>query len=281
MGAERDDKKPGSKPSLSFAKLNDSLKKFYADSARNCDEYEKNVFIMTRFLKGNKTLEAIDQTIRSTLSSRGLYGHRADDRCYPDDRNLWDNVCTYMHGCKYGVAVLEDILKNEFNPNVALEYGYMRALQKPVLLLKELRFQPRADILGTIWEEFDVLNIEESISSALSRWMDDLDSREVEMVQIGKTNFPRELEEARKFYHKDYMYKGPREIRVQVVFPTPFKKQVKDVVVSLQKIDLGDTICRLLVRAENVRLTGFELCFETWQDSKVYDAIASWVAVGE
>ena len=57
----------------------------------------------------------------------GLMGHRADDRCYPNDRNLWDNVCTYMFCCKYGVHILEDIMADEFNPNVALEYGFMRA----------------------------------------------------------------------------------------------------------------------------------------------------------
>ena len=53
----------------------------------------------------------------------------------------------------------------------------------------------------------------------------------------------------------------------------------------LQKIDLGDyrrpIINRLMVRAENIRLAGFDLCFETWADSKVYDAAASWIAVGE
>jgi hypothetical protein len=35
----------------------------------------------------------------------------------------------------------------------------MRALGKPVLLLKEKRMKPRADILGTLWEEFDILDV--------------------------------------------------------------------------------------------------------------------------
>jgi nucleoside 2-deoxyribosyltransferase len=69
---------------------------------------------------------------------------------------------------------LENILQNEFNPNVALEYGFMRALGKPVLLLKEKRMAPRADILGTLWEEFDMVeSIEETISRAIHRWVDD------------------------------------------------------------------------------------------------------------
>jgi hypothetical protein len=60
-----------------------------------------------------------------------------------------------MVGCRFGIAVPEDILVAEFNPNVALEYGFMRALGKPTLLLKEQRMLPRADILGTLWGQFD------------------------------------------------------------------------------------------------------------------------------
>jgi len=154
-------------------KLIAPLEAFLADNSKLCEDYYKNVFIMTRFQPGNKTLEAIDKTLRDSLRLRGLVGHRADDRCYPTDRNLWDNVCTYMVGCKYGVAVLENILQDEFNPNVALEYGFMRALGKSTLLLKEKRMAPRADILGTLWEEFDILDIEGTIKSAVNRWLDD------------------------------------------------------------------------------------------------------------
>jgi hypothetical protein len=156
-----------------YNKLIEPLETFLGDSARECTNYFRNVFIMTRFQPGNKTLETIDTTIRAALRSRGLVGHRADDRCYPTDRNLWDNVCTYMIGCKYGVAVLENILQDEFNPNVALEYGFMRALGKPTLLLKEKRMAPRADIIGTLLEQFDILNIETTITHAINRWADD------------------------------------------------------------------------------------------------------------
>jgi hypothetical protein len=157
-----------------YKKLIEPLEAFFRDQTRGCADYSKNVFIMTRFQPGNKTLETIDKTIRSAVKTYGLVGHRADDGCYPTDRNLWDNVCTYMIGCKYGIAVLENILQNEFNPNVALEYGFMRALGKPVLLLKEKRMAPRADILGTLWEEFDMLEgIEMTIGDAINRWVHD------------------------------------------------------------------------------------------------------------
>lgn len=157
-----------------YSKLTEPIHLFLSNSINGCDDYNKNVFIMTRFVRGNDTLERIDKAIRSTLIANGLKGHRADDRCYPSDRNLWDNVCTYMICCKFGIAVLENIIQDEFNPNVALEYGFMRAFGKPTLLLKEMRFKPRADILGTLWETFDILDIETSISSAIQSWIKDL-----------------------------------------------------------------------------------------------------------
>lgn len=158
----------------SHTKLEQPVRALLADSLNGCGDYEKNVFIMTRLQQGNRELEGIDRTIRTALSAHGLRGHRADDRCYVQDRNLWDNVCTYMIGCKYGIAILEDVFQDEFNPNVALEYGFMRGLGKEVLLLKEQRFKPRADIMGTLCEEFDIFQIESQVERAITRWLNDL-----------------------------------------------------------------------------------------------------------
>jgi hypothetical protein len=157
-----------------YTKLADPVQLLFEDSDHNCQDYDRNVFIMTRFKYGNKALTELDEVIRGTLQARGLVGHRADDRCYPNDRNLWDNVCTYMFCCKYGVAVLENQIVDEFNPNVALEYGFMRAWSKPTLLLKEQRFSPRADILGTVWHEFDMYELKRTVPDALNKWLDDL-----------------------------------------------------------------------------------------------------------
>lgn len=155
-------------------KLRDAIRLFFQDGDRRCENYEKNVFIMIRFQAGDKTLQRVDDLIRHTLHSRGLVGHRADDHCYTADRNLWDNVCTYMRCCSLGIAVLEEIIVEEFNPNVALEYGFMRGLGKPTLLLKERGFRPRADILGTLWEEFDILDLDLTVPKAINRWLDDV-----------------------------------------------------------------------------------------------------------
>jgi hypothetical protein len=78
-----------------------------------------------------------------------------------------------------------------------------------------------------------------------------------EMVQMRAINIPADSSKKNVFY--DGSYQGIRTILVPVEFDRPFKKHVK-VMVSLQKIDLGDpvkpSINRLQVRAENARLSG-------------------------
>jgi len=146
--------------------------RFFAEHS----DYARNVFIMTRFEPGNRLLTQLDEALRKALCGRGLVGLRADDRMYPLDRQLWKNVCVYMLCCKYGVAVLEDRLKDEFNPNVALEYGFMRALDKPVLLLADTGFHNlRADVIGTLREGFDITDIGATLPRAVGAWVRDLD----------------------------------------------------------------------------------------------------------
>jgi hypothetical protein len=159
-----------------------SLPEGYAELKPDCDrflsdhpDYERNVFIMTRFDPGNRLLEQLDQELRRTLCRHGLNALRADDRMYPTDRQLWKNVCIYMLCCDYGVAVLEDRGKDEFNPNVSLEYGFMRALNKPALLLKDVGFRNlRADIIGTLTAVFDITDITGTLAPAVEQWIGDL-----------------------------------------------------------------------------------------------------------
>ena len=99
------------------------------------------------------------------------------------------------------------------------------------------------------------------------------------IVQIGKVDYLVANEQ-----FKSGTPKGRKWVDVPVLFDTPFKR-LPNVVVSLRMIDLGDpfghSINRLLVSAENVGPTGFALRFETWEDSRVYGAAASWIAIGE
>jgi predicted nucleotide-binding protein len=80
-----------------------------------------------------------------------------------------------MLGCNYGIAVFEDIDERDFNPNIVLELGFMLALNKRCLILKEKTLPKMpADIVGKLYKEFDFFNIESSISDQIKRWANDI-----------------------------------------------------------------------------------------------------------
>lgn len=130
---------------------------------------------MTRLVTGNRLLEELDKELRGVLRSHGLDPMRADDKMYMPDRSLWNNVCVYMVCCKYGIAILEDRVADEFNPNIAIEYGFMRALNRRTLLLADVGFRNlRADIIGILREHFDIANIEGTIRGPVEKWLREL-----------------------------------------------------------------------------------------------------------
>jgi hypothetical protein len=124
-------------------------------------------------------LEDIYVAVKDELDRHGLVARRADKKVYATSKRLWDNLCIYMLGCRYGVAILEDHVGDELNPNVALEYGFMKGLGREVVLLKERRFKHlRADLVGTIPKEFDIgadhALDRRSIQDAVSNWLIDI-----------------------------------------------------------------------------------------------------------
>ncbi|MEN6319564.1 MAG: hypothetical protein ABFD82_12505 [Syntrophaceae bacterium] len=133
---------------------------------------EQSIFLMMRFRAGPQ-YEEIHRAIRERMAVYGLNVVRADDKDYTGD--LWENVCLHMLGCRFGVAVFEEIDLREFNPNVALELGFMIAHGKRCLLLKDQRM-PRmpADIIGKLYKEFDSYNITNTVITAVDRWALDM-----------------------------------------------------------------------------------------------------------
>lgn len=147
--------------------ITDSLARFREDhlDASRC------AFVMMRF---GRTLahDEIIRAIRGSLDRVGLVALRADDKEYHPD--LFSNVVTYMHGCAFGIAVLEKLEMVEFNPNVALEIGYMRALGKHVCLLKDSTLTPLpADLLGKLYRSVDAQSAADTIPAELGRWVRD------------------------------------------------------------------------------------------------------------
>lgn len=129
----------------------------------------KVAFIMMRFGK-TQAHKNIEEGIKNTLSSNGITGLRADDKGYHDD--LFYNILTYIYGCGCGIAIFERIEADEFNPNVALEVGYMLALGKPVCYLKDRTLEAlQTDIIGKLYKQFDPYDPIGTIPTELAKWL--------------------------------------------------------------------------------------------------------------
>lgn len=67
----------------------------------------------------------IDQAIKKIFKDCGYTAVRADEKYFSAD--LWENVRVYLECCDTAVAVFDKNDQDNYNPNVALEVGYMMA----------------------------------------------------------------------------------------------------------------------------------------------------------
>lgn len=75
---------------------------------------------------------------------------------------------------RFGIAVIERLEEDAFNPNVSLEVGYMLALGKSVCLLKDSTVRTlQADLIGKLYREFDPQDPRKTIPPQVLAWMDD------------------------------------------------------------------------------------------------------------
>jgi hypothetical protein len=147
--------------------IQESLKTFRTDFP----DPKKVSFIMMQF-GDTEEYTNILISVRKTLVENGLSGVRADDKAYHDDKLY--NILTYLHGCGSGVAVFETITDQSFNPNVSLEAGYLMGLHKPICLLKEKSLETLpSDLVGRLYQEFNIEQCDISISNVLKNWLDD------------------------------------------------------------------------------------------------------------
>ena len=152
---------------VSLPEIASGLEKFRADFSKD----KKTAFIMMQF--GNTKLHnQIVDCIRRILSKYNITALRADDKQYLDD--LFPNVKVYMHGCDFGIAVIERITEDDFNPNVSLEVGYMLGLGKNVLLLKDKTLKSlQTDLTGKLYKEFDTVDTESTLPGQVEKWLYD------------------------------------------------------------------------------------------------------------
>ena len=149
--------------------IHESLKKFMSDNP----DFHRNAFIMMQF-GDTPAHNQILLSIKNVLKRYGINALRADEKEYHED--LFPNVLTYIHGSKFGIAVFERLEEDEFNPNVSLEVGYLRALKKPICLLRDKTLKAlQTDLVGKLYKSFNPQDIENTISKELEKWLRDKD----------------------------------------------------------------------------------------------------------
>jgi hypothetical protein len=136
--------------------------------------YEKSVFIMTKFPEGDSPLDQqlrrVIKAVKTVVNECGHAPRIATDKTFHP--LLWDNVELYLLASRGGIAILEDKYKPELNPNVAMEWGWMRGMGREILPLVEDGFDyRRADWGGLIENRFEWDKPEETIRPAVKAWL--------------------------------------------------------------------------------------------------------------
>jgi hypothetical protein len=135
--------------------------------------FEKSVFIMTKFPESgtaaDQQLQKIIEAVRGAVTECGHVPRLASDAIFHSQ--LWDNVELYLLGSSRGIAILESKYKPELNPNVAMEWGWMRGMGRDILPLVEQDFAyRRADWGGLIEHKFE-WDKPDSVCEAVRRWL--------------------------------------------------------------------------------------------------------------
>ncbi len=138
---------------------------------RKYPDFKTCGFLIMRFTAAKPYARIVD-AITATAAALGVTILRADTETFHSD--LLSNIRTYLHGCSFGIAVYERIDSDEPNANVGLEVGYLMAMNKPVLLLKDqtLPHLP-SDLAGRLYQAFDPHDPEATIPAQMDRWLQD------------------------------------------------------------------------------------------------------------
>ena len=138
--------------------------------------FEDSVFIMTKYpdpknpAVTDPQLKNVIEAVCTAVAANKYVPRVAGDRDY--HTQLWDNVELHMLGCRRGIAIVQDKVKSELNPNVAIEWGWMLGLDRKVLYLVEKDFQQeRADWKGMTKYEFEWANPAPDVDAAVKKFL--------------------------------------------------------------------------------------------------------------
>lgn len=143
--------------------------------------YDKNVFIMTPF-REDPRYQLMEMVIKVELDNHRFKGWIASDKMLHND--LWPNTQAFMLACKYGIAVftaseeqegdITQLKEKVYNPNVSIELGFMLSRGKEVLILKDEKLETlMADMMGSLYEDFDLQKTRKTLPPIIERWVND------------------------------------------------------------------------------------------------------------
>jgi len=162
-----------------FQKYDLELKRMWENG--NSD-YEHSIFLMMPF-KNDYNYRGLTNEIKKICEKNGFKAFRVDDENRSPYDILWDNIVINMLSCKYGISVyvsekaidkMSDELRFFQNPNVALEYGFMKSRGKKILVLKDTNSITPSDLQGFLWKPFDINNPDKSVPPVLTEWLNEL-----------------------------------------------------------------------------------------------------------
>ena len=162
-----------------FARYDDDLQKMWEKTNSN---YDNSIFLMMPF-KNDLNFRSLTKHIKETCANLGFKAFRVDDDGRQPYDILWDNIVINMLSCRYGISVyvsessidkVADELKFFQNPNVALEYGFMKSRGKKVMVLKDKSSITPSDLQGFLWKPFDIKNPDTSIPTVLNDWLNSI-----------------------------------------------------------------------------------------------------------
>lgn len=156
---------------ISMTPFNDELKEPLQRFRKDLGSGDRCGFLMMKY-EDSKIQKELVEILKALFRNKNFTLLRADDKWYADD--LFQNIKTYMHGCAFGVALFERINSNYFNPNVSLEIGYMMAMNKPILFLKDKTLTSlHTDLVSRLYYEYDFQNPRETLEIVVNKWLTD------------------------------------------------------------------------------------------------------------
>lgn len=142
---------------------------------------DRNVFVIMRYAPG-APFDEIESAIKDTLADYHFIPVLARDLAL--DPELWHNVRFCMDHCRYAIALFERIQQPDYNPNVTLELGYMLALGRPCLILKDTSLPTlHTDIIGRLYLPFDTYKASQTIRHAIETWLKQLGHSRIPSAQ--------------------------------------------------------------------------------------------------